>query len=210
VFKIKRGRRLIAQSIGVAVAAGSLALVFAATGSAAPTPPFGSPYSVTLLQQTQGETPITATGFTTGECLGVPGTQDGWHFILPGDFTGFLSISLTFSSGSILTGPTFFNGGTQVAAGLGKEAVVGTTPGAVLTGGTAMVQTELGKDQVTFFTLSNTCPASPTSPSPPPSGSPPPSSSPSPSGSPSPGGSPSTPPGAPPPTPVHTNLPVTG
>lgn len=207
MFKIKRGRRLIAQSIGVAVAGGSLALVFTATGSADPTPPFGSPYTVELNQQIHNETPITANGnFAGGECVGIPGTEDGWHFVLPNDFTAFISISLTFSSGSIVSGPTLLHGGQQ--------AVVGTTPGAVLTGGSASVETEVGKDQVTFFNLSNTCPASSTSPPPSPSaspsGSPSPSESPSPGGSPHPSGSPSTPPGAPPPTPVHTNLPVTG
>ncbi len=202
MFKVKQGRRLIAQSIGVVVAGSSLALAVATTGSAVT---YGPTYTPPFHQA--ADLPITATGYNShGTDCGNPANQDGWSFVVPNAFTVFVSLTVTFSPG-----------GTQTITSFGPpnamHAIVFSAPGAQLTAASAIVKTETGKDEVAFFNLSHTCPATSTSPSPSasPSGSPSGSPSTSPSGSPTPSGSPSSPPpGAPTPTPVHTNLPVTG
>jgi len=184
VFKIQRGRRLIAQSVGVAVAGGGLALAVAATGVAL------TQYPV-VLHQTP---PITAAGFHggTGTDCGNASNQDGWFFVLPANTTDFSTLDITFSNGTIVSGPTFLHGG--------KQATIVTTAGAILESGSGQVTTTTGVAPAkNWFNLSHTCKAG---------SSPSPSPSPKPSGSPS--GSPSSPPGAPTPTPVSGNLPVTG
>jgi hypothetical protein len=180
VFKLKRGRRLIAQSVGVVVAGGSLALVIAATGSAS-----------TTLNLTN-KTPITANGSGCSDIPSdvlsqIPSTDDIWHFVVTGQDT-FASVSPVFSPSTGVIGPIYEHGMTQ--------AYFGTTAGAVLESATADVNGDATNPQ---FTLSSSC-ATTSSSSPPPS----------PSGSPTPSTSPSSPGSAPTPTPVHTNLPVTG
>jgi hypothetical protein len=190
VFKIKRGRRLIAQSVGVAVVGGGLALAVATTGSAS-----------TTLNLTN-HTPITATSSGCSDVPSdmlsqIPSTDDIWHFVTGKDT--FASVSPAFNPSTGVIGPIYEHGMTQ--------AYFGTTAGAVLVSATADVNGTATNPQ---FTLSSTCAATSSSPSPRPS----PSGSPKPSGSPSssphPSGSPSSPPGAPTPTPVTGNLPVTG
>jgi hypothetical protein len=208
----------ILRIAGVAVAGGGLAIAAAGVSTAA------AQYTVPLHQAT----PITAAGFSGHEaqCASIPSTQDGWAFVLPGNDTVFVSLTVTFNPGGTQTITTF-------GPPSDKHAYVATAPGAVLENATASVETQAGKTQVSWFNLSHTCPAaspqpsgSPTatpsgSPSATPSGSPSstpsgsPSGSPSPTGttpsgaSPSPSPSPSAPP-APAPTPVSGTLPVTG
>lgn len=181
MFRVKRGR-LIAQSIGVVVAGGSLALVAAATGSAS-----------TTLNLTN-KTPITANSSGCSDVPSdvlsqIPGTDDLWHFVVTGQDT-FVSVSPVFSPSTGVIGPIYEHGMTQ--------AYFGTTAGAVLESATADVNGSATNPQ---FVLSSSCAAKSSS-------SPPPSPSPSPS--PTPSGSPTSPGQAPTPTPVHTNLPVTG
>ena len=208
----------------VVVAGGGLAIAVAGIGSAA------TQYTVPLHQST----PITAAGFSGHEaqCGNVPSTADGWAFVLPGNSTVFVSLTVTFSPGGTQTITTF-------GPPSDKHAFASSAPGAVLQSASATVETQDGATQVPWFNLSHTCPAA----SPAPSGSPTttPSGSPTttPSGSPTitPSGSPtvtptatSTPsaptpsspaspspsptsskaPAAPTPTPVSGNLPVTG
>ena len=203
---------MMARFGGVVVAGGVLALSVAALGEATA---FGPDYQVPLHQPM----PITAAGFGTHseQCGSIPDTEDGWHFVLPGDFTVFVSLTVTFSPG-----------GTQTITSFGpptdKHAFAASAPGAVLESASAIVKTETGKKQVLWFNLSHTCPATAT-PTPTPSGTPTVTPTPTPSGTPtttatptvtptaptSPSPSPSTSPApAPAPTPVTTTLPVTG
>jgi hypothetical protein len=205
---------MMARFSGVIVAGSVLALSVATLGEATT---YGPDYQVPLHQPT----PITAAGFGSQaeQCGSIPATEDGWHFVLPGDFTVFVSLTVTFSPGGTQTITSF-------GPPTGKHAFAGSAPGAVLESASAIVKTQTGKTQVLWFNLSHTCPASASpSPSPSPSGTstvtPSPSGTPTPSGtatttptptltpttSPSPG--PSTP-AAPAPTPVPTTLPVTG
>jgi len=203
---------MMARFGGVVVAGGVLALSVAALGEATA---FRPDYQVPLHQPM----PITAAGFGTHseQCGSIPDTEDGWHFVLPGDFTVFVSLTVTFSPG-----------GTQTITSFGpptdKHAFAASAPGAVLESASAIVKTETGKKQVLWFNLSHTCPATAT-PTPTPSGTPTVTPTPTPSGTPtttatptvtptaptSPSPSPSTSPApAPAPTPVTTTLPVTG
>ena len=220
VLNVKKRARIV-RIAGVVVAGGGLAIAAAGVSSAA------TQYTVPLHQTP----PITAAGFSGHEpqCANIPSTQDGWAFVLPGDDTVFISLTVTFSPGGTQTITTF-------GPPSDKHAYVASAPGAVLESASASVETTAGKTQVPWFNLSHTCPASPQpsgsptatpsgSPSTTPSGSPTstpsgsptmtPSGSPSPTGtapsgaSPSPSPSPSAPP-APAPTPVSGNLPVTG
>ena len=211
-----KNRSMIVRGAVVVVAGGGLAIAAAGIGAAA------TQYTVPLHQAT----PITAAGFGGHEaqCGNIPSTQDGWHFVLPGNDTVFVSLTVTFSPGGTQTITTF-------GPPSDKHAYVGSAPGAVLESASATVETQAGKTQVQWFNLSHTCPAA----SPQPSGSPSitPSDSPSitPSDSPSitpsdsPTTTPTTPttsssaspspgprptPAAPAPTPVPGNLPVTG
>lgn len=199
--------RVLARVAAVVVAGGGLALGMAGIGSATS---YGPPYTVPLHQPT----PITAAGFGTHEtqCGNIPTTEDGWHFVLPGDFTVFVSLTVTFSPGGTQTITTF---GPPSA----KHAFAGSAAGATLESASAIVKTETGKTKVLWFNLSHTCPATGPSPSPSPSGTPTgtpsvtPSVTPSTSVSPSPSPSPSEsehPGPAPTPTPEHETLPVTG
>ena len=203
---------MMARFGGVVVAGGVLALSVAALGEATA---YGPDYQVPLHQPT----PITAAGFGTQseQCGSIPATEDGWHFVLPGDFTVFVSLTVTFSPG-----------GTQTITSFGppsdKHAFAGSAPGAVLESASAIVKTETGKTQVLWFNLSHTCPATAT-PTPTPTVTPTETVTPTPTVTPtttvtptvtptaptSPSPSPSTPAApAPAPTPVTTTLPVTG
>src|SRR6266571_505894 len=203
---------------GGVVVAGGVALSVAALGEATT---YGPDYQVPLHQPT----PITAAGFGTQseQCGSIPATEDGWHFVLPGDFTVFVSLTVTFSPG-----------GTQTITSFGpptdKHAFAASAPGAVLESASAIVKTETGQTQVLWFNLSHTCPATATpTPTPTPSDTPTTTltetPTPTPSGtltttatptvtpttpaSPSPSPhAPAAP--APAPTPVTTTLPVTG
>ena len=193
---------MMARFGGVVVAGGVLALSVAALGEATA---FGPDYQVPLHQPM----PITAAGFGTHseQCGSIPDTEDGWHFVLPGDFTVFVSLTVTFSPG-----------GTQTITSFGpptdKHAFAASAPGAVLESASAIVKTETGKKQVLWFNLSHTCPATATpTPTPTPSGTPTTTATPTvtPTAPTSPSPSPSTSPApAPAPTPVTTTLPVTG
>ncbi len=205
---------MMARFGGVVVAGGVLALSVAALGEATT---YGPDYQVPLHQPT----PITAAGFGTQseQCGSIPATEDGWHFVLPGDFTVFVSLTVTFSPG-----------GTQTITSFGppsdKHAFAGSAPGAVLESASAIVKTETGKTQVLWFNLSHTCPATATpTPTPTPTVTPTETVTPTPTVTPtttvtptvtptaptSPSPSPSTPAApAPAPTPVTTTLPVTG
>jgi len=204
------GRRLA----GAALAGGCLAVAVAQL-SAATT--YGPQYTVQLRQfQVGAGTPITAQGFSHGSCDGfVPANEDGWHFVAPGGHTAFISLNLTFVNGSgpLSPTPTLVHNGTQ--------AYVASTPGAELTAATAVVHTVTGSKKISFFVLSNTCPAAPPTPTPTPTPSQSTSTS-TPTPTPTPSQSTSTPtptptpsptsstPTAPAPTPVRTTLPVTG
>ncbi len=205
---------MMARFGGVVVAGGVLALSVAALGEATA---YGPDYQVPLHQPT----PITAAGFGehSAQCGSIPATEDGWHFVLPGDFTVFVSLTVTFSPG-----------GTQTITSFGppsdKHAFAGSAPGAVLESASAIVKTETGKTQVLWFNLSHTCPATATpTPTPTPTVTPTETVTPTPTVTPtttvtptvtptaptSPSPSPSTPAApAPAPTPVTTTLPVTG
>lgn len=210
-----RNGRTLRRLAGAVVAGGCLAVAVAQLGSATT---YGSQYTVQLRQfQVGAATPITAQGFSHGSCDGlVPANEDGWHFVAPGGHTAFVSLNLTFTNGAgpVSPTPTFVHNGTQ--------AYVASTPGAELTAATAVVHTQSGYKQISFFVLSNTCPASPGTPTPTPTPAPTPTATspaptpttPSPSATtpvPTPSPSSSAPPApAPAPTPVRATLPVTG
>lgn len=108
-------------------------------------------YSVQLRQQL----PRTATADDDGapqqsrkQCPGVPDGQDGWHFVLPGNSSDFVKLTVTFEPG-----------GQQVVTDFGppsdKHAYVWSLPGAELTSAVAEVR---GGD-LELFNLSHTCPA---------------------------------------------------
>ncbi|MCJ1678978.1 LPXTG cell wall anchor domain-containing protein [Streptomyces sp. APSN-46.1] len=144
-------------------------------------------YTVPLHQQV----PITADSFgEPGTCTGIPSTQDGWHFIAPGDKKEIAFVKLTV---------TFEPGGTKEITTFGQpngnHAYVGSAPGAKLTSAVA----EVSGGTLEWFNLSHTCPASvkpsvsaPVTPSKTPSGTPSGSSSGKPSSTPSQSVSPSS------------------
>ncbi|MEU2393004.1 LPXTG cell wall anchor domain-containing protein [Streptomyces sp. NPDC007369] len=89
-------------------------------------------------------------------CGNIPATQDGWHFVLPGNSTDFVKVTVTFEPG-----------GKQEVVVFGppseKHAYVGSAPGAKLTAASA----EVKGGSVDRFILSHTCPSTATaSPSP--------------------------------------------
>src|SRR5215469_9299549 len=179
VLNVKKRARIV-RIAGVVVAGGGLAIAAAGVSSAA------TQYTVPLHQTP----PITAAGFSGHEpqCANIPSTQDGWAFVLPGNDTVFISLTVTFSPGGTQTITTF-------GPPSDKHAYVASAPGAVLESASASVETTTGKTQVPWFNLSHTCPASPQ-----PSGSPttPTGSPTTPTGSPTtPSGSPTTPTGSP-------------
>lgn len=202
MLKFRGGRAFRRRAIlaaGAAVAGGGLALALA-TASFATTYDY---YNVNLLagQAHQG---YTAANFPSnnGQCAGIPSTEDGWHFVAPNSDTSFITLHLTFTGGTIISITLTHNG---------QQALVATTPGAVLVDGNADVKTPTPDKHIKFFVLSDTCPAGITTPpsTTPPSTTPPsttpPSTTPPTTTPPT-----TTPPGAPPPTPVPGNLPVTG
>ncbi|WP_329499782.1 hypothetical protein [Kitasatospora herbaricolor] len=104
--------------------------------------------------------PVTAAGFGEHEakCGTIATDQDGWHFVLPGNSTDFVKLTVAFD-----------NGAPQVVTVFGppttKHAYVASAPGAKLTSASA----EVKGGEVKWFNLSHTCPALVTSPSPTPS-----------------------------------------
>lgn len=107
-------------------------------------------YSVQLRQQL----PRTATADDDGapqqsrkQCPGVPDGQDGWHFVLPGNSSDFVKLTVTFEPG-----------GQQVVTDFGppsdKHAYVWSLPGAELTSAVA----EVRGGGLELFNLSHTCP----------------------------------------------------
>ncbi|MFI6448265.1 LPXTG cell wall anchor domain-containing protein [Kitasatospora sp. NPDC050543] len=133
-----------------AAAAACLALV-PATSSAFATA--GGTYTVGIHQNP----PITATGFAEHEakCGGIGADQDGWHFVLPGNSTDFVKLTVAFDNGAPQVVTTFGPPTT-------KHAYVASAPGAKLTSATA----EVKGGEVKWFNLSHTCPATAVPPSP--------------------------------------------
>ncbi|MCB5167917.1 LPXTG cell wall anchor domain-containing protein [Streptomyces bambusae] len=129
--------------------------------------------------------PVTATSAGVShepKCADIPANQDGWHFVLPGNSTEFVKLTVTFQPG-----------GTQEITVFGppteKHAYAASAPGATLTAASAEVE----GGSVKWFNLSHTCPATvkpSQSPSATPSGTP--SSTPSRTASQTPSGTPST------------------
>ncbi|MFE9632271.1 LPXTG cell wall anchor domain-containing protein [Streptomyces sp. NPDC006463] len=151
-----------------AVAATSLVLAAGATPALAT-----DAYTVPLHQQV----PITAASFgsTEKKCADIPSTQDGWHFVAPGNPNDISFVELTV---------TFEPGGQKVITTFGppndNHAYVASEPGAKLTSAVAKVK----GGKLEWFNLSHTCPSTVT-PSGTPSGTPSKTPSKTPSGTPS-------------------------
>lgn len=154
-----------------------------------------------LIAINPGNVPTTAEDFDPNSCDNIPGgaspTQDGWVFVLPGNDSEFVSLTLTFQKPDlslvVLTIPT--DGGGIIGGPGTSKAYLQTDPGWTLTAGTAQITGDSPPPSGNF-NLTHTCPTTggPTpSPSPTPSmsASPSPSQSPSPSLSASPSSSPS-------------------
>jgi LPXTG-motif cell wall-anchored protein len=95
--------------------------------------------------------PLTATSEgveNEATCSTIPDDQDGWHFVLPGNSTDFVKLTVTFKPG-----------GEQVVTSFGppsdKHAYVASEPGAELVSAVA----EVKGGEVDWFNLSHTCPA---------------------------------------------------
>jgi LPXTG-motif cell wall-anchored protein len=95
--------------------------------------------------------PLTATSEgveNEATCSTIPDDQDGWHFVLPGNSTDFVKLTVTFKPG-----------GEQVVTSFGppsdKHAYVASEPGAELVSAVA----EVKGGEVNWFNLSHTCPA---------------------------------------------------
>ncbi|GCB48626.1 LPXTG cell wall anchor domain-containing protein [Streptomyces sp. NL15-2K] len=136
-------------ALPVAVPLASLLLV---AGAAAPA--FASTDDTYTVQLRQ-DLPRTSTTDDGGapqessdQCPGVPAGQDGWHFVLPGNSTDFVKLTVTFEPG-----------GQQVVTDFGppsdKHAYVASAPGAELTSAVA----EVSGGDLELFNLSHTCPA---------------------------------------------------
>ncbi|MFI6008480.1 LPXTG cell wall anchor domain-containing protein [Streptomyces sp. NPDC051243] len=134
-----------------ALSAVAAAAVFCVPAAAHATGSGDDTYTVQLRQ----DLPRTATTDDGGapqesrdECPGIPEGQDGWHFVLPGNSTDFVKLTVTFEPG-----------GQQVVTDFGppsdKHAYVASQPGAELTSAVAEVR---GGD-LELFNLSHTCPA---------------------------------------------------
>ncbi|MFD6967501.1 LPXTG cell wall anchor domain-containing protein [Streptomyces sp. NPDC059979] len=98
--------------------------------------------------------PLTATSQgveNQAKCASIPSSQDGWHFVLPGNSTTFKKLTVTFEPG-----------GQQVVTVFGppsgKHAYVASVPGAKLTAASA----EVVGGSVEWFNLSHTCPSTAT------------------------------------------------
>lgn len=124
---------------------------------AAPALADGATYTLELRQNL----PRTATSDEGGVpqegregCPGIPDGKDGWHFVLPGNSTDFVELTVTFEPG-----------GQQVITDFGppseKHAYVASEPGAELVSAQAEVEGD-GKE-LELFNLSHTCPAEGTS-----------------------------------------------
>lgn len=144
--------RSTARWASAALSATSLLLIAGAA------PAFAS--DDTYMVQLRQDLPRTATTNDGGapqqganQCPGTPAGQDGWHFVLPGNSTDFVKLTVTFEPG-----------GQQVVTDFGppsdKHAYVASAPGAQLTSAVAEVE---GGD-LELFNLSHTCPASVTAP----------------------------------------------
>ncbi|MFF3593972.1 LPXTG cell wall anchor domain-containing protein [Kitasatospora indigofera] len=137
----------------ITAAAAGLLLLPAAPSALAST---GTTYTVPVHQTV----PVTAAGFGEHEtkCGSIGTDQDGWHFVLPGNSTDFVKLTVAFD-----------NGTPQVVTVFGppttKHAYVASAPGAKLTSASA----EVKGGEVKWFNLSHTCPAVSSSPSPKPS-----------------------------------------
>jgi LPXTG-motif cell wall-anchored protein len=134
-----------------ALSAVAAAAVFCVPAAAHATGHGDDTYTVQLRQ----EMPRTATTDDGGapqqgrdQCPGIPEGQDGWHFVLPGNSSDFVKLTVTFEPG-----------GQQVVTDFGppsdKHAYVASQPGAELTSAVAEVR---GGD-LELFNLSHTCPA---------------------------------------------------
>lgn len=138
------------------------ALPFAASlvlfAGAAPALADDHTYTVELRQ----DLPRTATSDNGGVpqegregCPGIPEGKDGWHFVLPGNSSDFVTLTVTFEPG-----------GRQVITAFGppsdKHAYVASEAGAELVD----VQAEVEGGSLELFNLSHTCPAdtTPTTP----------------------------------------------
>ncbi|WP_329317310.1 LPXTG cell wall anchor domain-containing protein [Streptomyces sp. NBC_01262] len=107
----------------------------------------GDTYTVPIHQTL----PLTATSEgveNEATCSTIPDDQDGWHFVLPGNSTDFVKLTVTFKPG-----------GEQVVTSFGppsdKHAYVASEPGAELVSAVA----EVKGGEVNWFNLSHTCPA---------------------------------------------------
>jgi LPXTG-motif cell wall-anchored protein len=129
----------------------TLTVVAAATASLllAPSAQATDTYTVELRQQLP-RTATTQDGGAPQEdgCPGIPEDMDGWHFVLPGNSSTFVKLTVTFQPG-----------GEQVVTSFGppsdKHAYVASEPGAQLT--SAVAEVEGGS--LELFNLSHTCPA---------------------------------------------------
>lgn len=165
--------RSIRWAVALPAAASLLLVAGAAQASAADST---STYNVKL-RQPLPRTATTADGAApqkgAGECAGIPADKDGWHFVLPGNVSDFVKLTVTFEEG-----------GQQVITDFGppsdKHAYVASEAGDTLTA----VVAEITGGDLKKFNLSHTCPATPTTPSTPPV-TPPASPSATPSGTPS-------------------------
>lgn len=139
-------RTLISSGALVAAVAGSLVLAPAALASDGANHP-------TLRQQL----PLKAADFekTEAECTGVPSTQDGWHFVLPGNDADFVELKVTFVPGGTQTITDFSAFGNPT----GKHAYVASQPGTELTKVEATITGGPLPGKGNKFPLSHTCPA---------------------------------------------------
>jgi LPXTG-motif cell wall-anchored protein len=135
------------------IRAGALSAVAAVTLFSAPAIAHAADGTYTVqLRQNLPRTSTTDDGGAPQEspdqCPGIPAGQDGWHFVLPGNSTDFVKLTVTFEPG-----------GQQVVTDFGppsdKHAYVASSPGAKLTSAVAEVK---GGD-LELFNLSHTCPA---------------------------------------------------
>jgi Domain of unknown function (DUF5979) len=122
-----------------------------AKAEAAPAPvPLGAPDILGQIQQANLKAAHVGAmnpGFQTGTCPDNPFNDDtfGWHFILPGNSTTFVTLSATFQNAGTIT--------QFVSVPTGKHAYVWTPGPDTLLGATATVE-----GPQTVFNLSHVCP----------------------------------------------------
>ncbi|GAA2131074.1 LPXTG cell wall anchor domain-containing protein [Streptomyces synnematoformans] len=130
-------------SVGAVAAAAAASLLLSAPSALAT-----DTYTVELRQELPRTTATTSGGVPQEkECPGVPRDQDGWHFVLPGNSSEFVKLTVTFEPG----GEQVI---TEFGPPSGKHANVASAPGAQLT--SAVAEVEGGK--LELFNLSHTCP----------------------------------------------------